>query len=230
MGMEQLLEHESKRFREIESIYYFDYVNGVEKKFKHYSRLGNGLYEDFEVKKIDEYELVFSDSIGCGLLFNHFSAHLGYGGGFGAGKIMGLSSYGKNLEKYDNWFFDMDGVGITNNNLIAPLLVRASNLPPQEQYDMLKTLQEQTKKHTVTLIKKALEVCDVDKIVLSGGYFLNCVNNYQYLKEFPEIKFYVDPIAHDGGISIGAAKSLWWDLTKDRTIRKLDSLYLGKYL
>jgi len=223
-------EHESKRFREIESIYSFDYQKGIEKKFKHYSRLGHGFYEDFEIKKIDDYELIFSDSIGCGGLFNSFSYHMGYDGGFGAGKIMGLSSYGSNTDAYGDWFFNLDDIEITNNNLIFPLLKRISSLQPQEQYDILKTLQEQTKKHTMHLIRKTLEICNTTNIVLSGGYFLNCVNNYQYLKEFPEINFYVDPISHDGGTSMGAAKYLWWDLTKDCTIRKLDSLYLGQQL
>lgn len=237
-GIGASIEYEEKNFKEIESIYSFNYTDGFETKFKHYSTLGYGSHLDLDIKKIDEYELVFSDSLGCGFLFNCFSDILGYGGGAGAGKIMGLSSYGKNLEKYDNWFFDIDGVEINNNNLIFALFKKLRSHDSryltaeqkQEQQDILKTLQEQTKQHTTHLIRKALKKCNTNNIVLSGGYFLNCVNNYLYLKEFPEVNFYVDPIAHDGGTSIGAAKFLWWDLTKDSTVRKLDSLYLGEYL
>lgn len=229
-GSGAVLEHESKRFREIESIYSFNYENGIEKKFKHYSQLGYGLYDDFKTKKIDNYQVIFSDSMGCGMLFNRFSHLMGYDGGFGAGKIMGLSSYGSIVNSHSDWFFNIDGVELTNNNLVVPLLKRISSLDHQEQCDILKTLQEQTKKHTIHLIKKALELCDTNNIVLSGGYFLNCVNNYHYLKEFPDVNFYVDPISHDGGTSIGAAKYLWWELMGDCTIRKLDSLYLGQQL
>jgi carbamoyltransferase len=64
-------------------------------------------------------------------------------------------------------------------------------------------------------------------VVLSGGYFLNCSNNYEYIKRFPDLRFFVDPIAHDGGTAIGAAKYLWHKLTGDTTVRRLETLYLG---
>jgi carbamoyltransferase len=99
-----------------------------------------------------------------------------------------------------------------------------------EQRDIMKTLQEETKEHVIFLIEKSINLCNTNNIVLSGGYFLNCVNNYQYLKAFPDVNFFVDPIAYDGGLSIGAARYLWWDLTKDQTIRKLEHLYLGEQL
>jgi predicted NodU family carbamoyl transferase len=73
--------------------------------------------------------------------------------------------------------------------------------------DLAKQLQIQTKKDTIELIKKAISYSDCKNIVLSGGYALNCVNNYEYLKEFPDHNFFVDPVAHDGGTAIGAA--LW---------------------
>jgi carbamoyltransferase len=222
------IEHDSKRFNEIESIYSFDYKNGIQKKFKHYSQLGGGYYDVFDTKRIDDCDLVFSDSIGCGALFGLFSKSMGFDSGFDSGKIMGLASYGSNLTDYGDWFFSMDGVELTNNNLNAILLKKISNLSLREKQDILKTLQVQTKKHTINLIKKAIGICNTKNIVLSGGYFLNCVNNYHYLKEFPEINFYVDPISHDGGTSLGSSKYLWWKLTKDDIIRKLDTLYLGQ--
>lgn len=165
--------------------------------------------------------------MGCGLMFNEFSFQLGYNSGHDAGKIMGLSSYGNHTGKYGKWFSYIDDVGITNNNLLYPLLSNISNRTDQEKKDILKTLQEETKTHTIYLIEKALDLCNTNNISLSGGYFLNCVNNYQYLKKFPNVNFYVDPISHDGGTAIGAAKYLWWVITKDQTIRKLDNLYLG---
>ena len=41
--------------------------------------------------------------------------------------------------------------------------------------------------------------------MLTGGCFLNVVVNYKLLKEFPDLNFYVDPIAFDGGTAMGAA-------------------------
>lgn len=215
-----------KTFREIESIYSFNYSDGFKEKFKHYSRMGSGLYADFGVKNDNDCTLVFSDSISCGKLFNMFAHHMGYEGGYNAGKIMGLSSYGKDVNTYGTWFNRIFDVEITNNNAICAISEKIKELKPQEQYDVLKVLQEETKKHTIFLIRKALKICNTNNIVLSGGYFLNCVNNYHYLKEFPEVNFYIDPISYDGGTSIGAAKYLWYYLTKDKTIRKLHTLYL----
>ena len=42
-------------------------------------------------------------------------------------------------------------------------------------------------------MKKAFSYSDCKNVVLSGGYSLNCVNNYHYVKEFPDYNFFVDP-------------------------------------
>ena len=34
---------------------------------------------------------------------------------------------------------------------------------------------------------------------------MNCSNNFKLVKYFSDYKFFVDPIAHDGGTAIGAA-------------------------
>ena len=71
-------------------------------------------------------------------------------------------------------------------------------------------LQEHAKEYTIDFLKMAMEYNPSCKnIVLSGGYALNCTNNYHYVKEFPDYNFFVDPVPHDGGIAIGAA--LWLD-------------------
>ena len=65
-------------------------------------------------------------------------------------------------------------------------------------------------------------------VCLSGGYFLNCVANYYIIDTLPDdITVYVEPISNDAGTSLGAAKLLWHMSSQDKTIRKLDSLYLG---
>ena len=88
-------------------------------------------------------------------------------------------------------------------------------------------LQNTTFKHTCTLIKKALDLTGKNKIVLSGGYFLNCVNNYKYTVAFPNVEFFVDPIAHDAGTAIGAAKYLWYGISKSKDKIPFKHLYFG---
>ena len=62
---------------------------------------------------------------------------------------------------------------------------------------------------------------------MTGGYALNCVNNFKILKKFPKIQFFIEPISSDAGCSYGAAKYWWHSKTNDKTIRPLTSLYLG---
>ncbi len=75
--------------------------------------------------------------------------------------------------------------------------------------DLAKQVQEVTEEYTIDLIERALVSANCKNIVLSGGYFLNCVNNYKYTQYFKNINFFVDPCPHDGGTALGAA--LWYD-------------------
>ena len=43
-----------------------------------------------------------------------------------------------------------------------------------------------------------------ENVVICGGYGLNCVANYKFWERFPQVKLHCEPVAHDGGISIGA--------------------------
>jgi len=65
--------------------------------------------------------------------------------------------------------------------------------------------QEETLEDFVELIKRAKKYSDSRNIILSGGYHLNCSNNFKIVKKFPEYNFFVDPIAYDGGTAVGAA-------------------------
>ena len=66
-------------------------------------------------------------------------------------------------------------------------------------------LQKETENDTVQLIEKAINYKQTKNIVLSGGYALNCTNNYKYTEQFPDYNFFVDPVAYDGGLAIGCA-------------------------
>ena len=65
--------------------------------------------------------------------------------------------------------------------------------------------QEETLKERIKLIEKAQDYSDCKNIILSGGYHLNCSNNFKLVKHFPKLNFFVDPIPYDGGTAVGAA-------------------------
>lgn len=115
------------------------------------------------------------DDIGSGLQFDLVSEKCNWGRQE-AGKVMGLAPYGHYIEGHY--------MSSSMENAAA-------------------TVQKDWEDRAVELVKIASAKCN--NIVLTGGCFLNVVVNYKLLKEFPDLNFYVDPIAFDGGTAIGAA-------------------------
>lgn len=159
-----------------------------------------------------------------------------------AGKLMGLAPYGNPNEDLPSFFNGEWG----NRNLIVPTYPNAAMLNVA-RYDILKEdvknhvegeytdvqkdlaykIQEQTSDRMVQLIKKAHELTGEKNIVICGGYGLNCVANYKYWKEFPDLNIYCEPISHDGGTSIGGAKYVYNKLNETEKPSKQESVYYG---
>ena len=70
--------------------------------------------------------------------------------------------------------------------------------------DIANEAQKETLKDVIELIERAKEYSDCKNIILSGGYHLNCSNNFKLVKLYPEYNFFVDPIPYDGGTAVGA--------------------------
>jgi carbamoyltransferase len=91
-------------------------------------------------------------------------------------------------------------------------------------------IQHDTQKLVGDLIERAAAQTGEKNIVIAGGYGLNCVANYYFKKRFPELNIYVEPISHDGGTAIGAAKAAWYTSEagkEDTTIRPQKNIYYG---
>tara|TARA_R110000737_G_scaffold351741_1_gene394892 strand:- start:197 stop:1120 length:924 start_codon:yes stop_codon:yes gene_type:complete len=172
-------------FQEIESIYLID-KKKIAPVYKHHTcyrtkKVIQQTGNSFATKSyLNGFLNKFSDETKGGIDFIEACEQIGYPDGNSAGKVMGLSSYGYTEKKYN---LDYDKVQIA------------------------KEAQEKTFKDTCDLIDQAKEINN--NIVLSGGYFLNCSNNFKYVEKYPNLNFFVDPIPHDGGTAIGAA--LYYD-------------------
>jgi carbamoyltransferase len=159
-----------------------------------------------------------------------------------AGKLMGLAPYGKSNPDLPEFFHG----GWGNRELIIPtypnaakinvgrypiLLEDAKNHMPNEyteiQKDMAYAIQESTENRMIDLIRKAHEETGETNIVVCGGYGLNCVANYKYLQEFPDLNIYCEPISHDGGTSIGGANYIWHEVCSNKEPKKQSSVYYG---
>ena len=165
-----------KTHREVETIFYVN--NETTKKF--YSHLTNIKFVLFDGDQVGTSWHIEED--GC--LYKLSSE-------MSSGQKFGCLSY--------NIGFGGKGPGKTMG--LAPYGKLIGDRPE----DLARQLQEETKNHTIELIKKAISYSDCKNIILSGGYALNCTNNYEYLSAFPDYNFFVDPVSHDGGTAIGAA-------------------------
>lgn len=216
--------------REIESIYKFD--NNLHKKlFKHYTtfNIKRFFHEVFNYFIPNNDEDVISNAYSVGELFFSVTKFLGLHH-LDAGKTMGMSSYGVLDKEKIEWFCERENNVFFNCKFLKDLEFSKLYLSAsfQEQADFAKKLQYETKEYTIRLIQKAINLSNSSNVVLSGGYFQNCVNNYAYLKAFPNVNFYVDPICYDGGTAIGACLYVWHNiLGNPNTLQKLDNLYLG---
>lgn len=222
---------------ETETIYHCSYPHEFNALYKRYSDgslsyYNNGLQE-------------FDGSVTITKAYEAVSQYLGFGF-IEAGKTMGLAPYGTDDANIPPIFV----AGKGNRNLLLPqypagALIDENRFPYLKRYtepsewhrdfslvrDVDKNLayrvQKETEEQMYALIERAITTSGETNIVISGGYGLNCVANYKYLKRFPDIKFYIDPIAHDGGTAIGLAKYAWYQYSKSENVEKLSSVYLG---
>jgi carbamoyltransferase len=226
---------------ETESIYHCSYPHEFNAVYKRYSDGGlnsQSIYYDNGIQEFDP-------SVTITKSYEAVSEYLGFGW-IEAGKTMGLSPYGEPDENIPEFFINGKG----NKNLLKPFYPAGSFID-EDRYPYLKRfsdpkewhrdfslcrevdknlaykVQKETEEQMINLIQKAIDITGETNIVLSGGYALNCVANYRLIKEFPHINFYVDPIAHDGGTSIGLARFAWHNYSQDTTPKKLESVYLS---
>ena len=236
----ELLDEESKREIEgfeTESIWVCEYPANFSIVFKNYGhnygfKDGNGNIEfDSAVTITKAYEAV--------------SFYLGFGF-IEAGKTMGLAPYGKKDDSIPPLFLgNRASKDIFLPNYPAGAFIdemrfpqfRRPHAPTEWHTDETKLLdieknlayqiQQDTQRLVGDMIEQAVNATGINKVVLVGGYGLNCVANYYFKKRFPQVEIYNEPISHDGGTCIGAAKLLHHKSTEDTTIRKQESIYYG---
>ena len=209
-------------FREIDTVYYVD-QNNFNLIYRHISN--SWWHRDSKIEvKIDD-NILYTNSLSCGSLFSEFCDNFKLNGGQDSGKLMGMSSYGKITDK-NNWVDTIDNFPYLNDECISSIKNK-KYISFEDQANLAKKVQYETKEYTIKLIEKTIKLTKSNNIILSGGYFMNCVNNYEYLKAFPDINFYVDPICYDGGTAIGASYFAHNMLNASFEIQPVDTLYLG---
>jgi len=212
---------------ETESVYISKYPSSI-----------NNIYKSIitDSKSFKNNNIIFSPDCTITKAYRAVTEYLGFHE-FEAGKTMGLSSYGKNNPSIPNFFI---------KDRVDPKLIPVKdfcgnlNIPPKStnwhnnpekitnfEKDLSWKIQNETQEVVGNLIESSIKETNLKNICCSGGYFLNCVNNYYLKKRFPNIKFYFEPISSDAGTSIGAAKLAWYKKSKDKTVSPQKTLYYG---
>ena len=240
---------------EVESIIDCDYPAEFNTKFKVYGTrepIPGGLTKmpsDMFGENGQMHDAIVSDRAGIVKVYEAVTQYCGWSG-IEAGKTMGLFPYGKPNDKIPKLFDEESIYPLSNRNVIVPnypngaivnsgiydFLNEVNQIETKDDLtlldsrrDMAYACQTQTQDQVVTLIRNAVELTGKKKVVISGGYGLNCVANYHYLEALKDegIEVYVEPVSNDAGTAMGAAMMFWYGLEEDSKVVQTQSLYLG---
>ena len=202
------------------------------------------IFTDKHFEELNREYYFGNNDIGLCKTYEIFTEYLGFIR-HEAGKLMGLSSYGKkdslipliylknkaNPELFKSVKGEIPEINYNRYPYLKSLLKSKewhhnpsliTNLEKNIAYHVQQESQEAVKNYIEFLINKT----NIKNICCSGGYFLNCVSNYNLKKEFPDVNFYFEPIAHDGGTAIGVAYYAWY-IKNNKYPLSSTTLYLG---
>lgn len=234
---------------EVETIFDCSYPANFLTVYKHIGTRGPNYCSVVTIKEKNDHEYIayITDRAGIVKAYEAVTQYCGFNA-IEAGKTMGLFPYGKTNYNIPKLFDSASKIPLTNRNIIIPTYPNAAIVNDalfdelsdrnyeddltknQNRRDLAYAVQIETQEQVLNLIKKAVEMTGNKNVVVSGGYGLNCVANYYYLKELRDldINLYVEPVSNDAGTAIGAAYLFYKSLNNDNTVEdRTDSLYLG---
>lgn len=215
---------------EVESVFDCDYTQGLKTLYKHYG-CRSPVPVHFTPAESSEHlnepgthAVLMSGHAGITKVYEAVTEYCGFQG-IEAGKTMGLFPYGKPNDKIPKLFTKAGKFSLSDANLTIPLYPNGAHINAglyqelhtdfqtddvtqlQNRRDLAYACQTQTQQEVLELLLTASMMTGKKKIVLSGGYALNCVANYFYLTELNKhgIELYVEPVSNDGGTAIGVA-------------------------
>lgn len=235
---------------EVESIFTCEYPNLIKTIYKHYgcrSPIPVHFNKEDSSERFGEpgtHSTLISGHAGITKTYEAATEYCGFSA-IEAGKTMGLFPYGKPNANIPQLFKSLSGHTLSDRNLIIPTYPNSAIVNVgiveelqnsdsedvttlQNRRDFAYACQIETQKQVLDLILKAVNETGNNKVVLTGGYALNCVANYYYLTELNNnnIELYVEPISNDGGTAIGVAL-LFYHSIESSTKKHPREIYLG---
>jgi carbamoyltransferase len=185
-----------------------------------------------ENKKVKIKDNTFiTNSISEGFAFEVASEALGFNW-YDAGKIMGMSPYGKthtdSFEIYKDGLINSEIFKNKADDKLDIILNLKISEDFQSKANFSYSLQNQVQENVANEIIEKINKTGEKNLCLSGGFFLNCVFNYHLLKKLPkDVNIYIEPISSDAGNAIGAAKFVYYTLTQSEKIKSQKNIYYG---
>jgi len=239
-----VLEGEPTTVWEVESIFDCSYPDNLKMVYQHLG--GRGPYTSMNIEQ-DGCNFILDSTAGLVKSYEAVTEYCGWSS-IEAGKTMGLFPYGKPNKDIPNIVNKNGKWSSVSRDVIIPTYPNGAKVDlqryeslcetdnteditlNQNRRDMAYAVQTETQQAVLDLILKSVEMTGNKKIVISGGYGLNCVANYFYLNTLKDlgIELYVEPISNDAGTAIGCALLQHYTLSQDLNVRKKDeNLYLG---
>jgi len=148
----------------------------------------------------------------------------------GAGKLMGLASYGRRQEEIVNTLkvqmlyhpfspFPMDEFG----------QISSPELDPENQFaqDVCASLQQLTTEYYLAAASRMHAWKPFKRLVMTGGCSMNCIANTAIHQSGMFEDTWVPAQPHDGGLSLGLALFVWHHILKQPRAPRAWSPYLG---
>ena len=204
------------------------------------------LATSFGSTKTNRILLRQKDPHSIGYLYGAVTEFLGYRRGDGEGKIMALASYGssEDIDFFNQHVtFGKNGHFRIHRSLLLErsfqpkgqrlgkgFLCRFGNHKSEKEvfekshFNLAFALQKTTE--NILMHQVSFLTSHSNSIVLTGGVAQNSVANGLLANHFSKTQFFVPPIPHDAGCSIGAALKVHWNLHR-RYPQKIETAFLG---
>jgi carbamoyltransferase len=165
-----------------------------------------GEVESLSVYDFHDGELERIASIGAndsiGILYSLVTLHLGFDFNSDEYKIMGLAPYG-DAARFRPFFEQAVQLCHLRDHLIAPRMPSDPVISVHE--DIAAALQECLERAVLHVCTHFAEKTGLRRIALAGGVALNCTANGRLMHSGLFDEVYVQPVAGDDGVALGAA-------------------------
>lgn len=172
-----------------------------------------------------------------GRFYGAITEFLGFRRFNGEGKVMGLAPYGSMNKSIEQKFRQKLKFGADYN--VTPLTdspdlvgqveklfnkkrIRDTNSYDQWCKDLAYVTQSLLEETVVDIVEQYTKQTNKSNVVLAGGVALNCKMNKRVM-ELPDINVFIQPVAHDGGLAIGAG----YIGAKSSNVSEMSDLYYG---